>query len=76
MIDPLTEPQREREACLYAAIRLTLGDDRYDAMDAVDLAEYIRAGVRGLPFPDNVVKAAAGVIELPFAPLAAVPEER
>lgn len=43
----------ERESCLYRALRLTIGDERFsESADLIiDLAEYLRTGSRGAPLP-------------------------
>lgn len=45
----LSPEQQGREAALYAVYRMTQGDESLDACDVLDLAEYVRSGVRGLP---------------------------
>lgn len=45
--DPLTSEQREREAAIYAAIRLCMGnEDLSTPADLIDIAEYIRTGAK------------------------------
>lgn len=51
--DALNDEQRAREVALYAAYRMTIGDEGFDACDVIDFAEYIRAGVRGLPVTEQ-----------------------
>lgn len=41
-----------REAALDLVLRMTAGDERWEAVDLIDLAEYIRAGFRGASLRD------------------------
>jgi hypothetical protein len=58
MPDELNPEQRDRERALYVALRLVVGDEKWDACDVIDLAEYVRTGARGLPI-EGVTGAAA-----------------
>ena len=58
-VDELVRLQNDREAALYAAQRITIGDDRWSTTDLIEFAEYIRAGT--IPETPEWARRAAGV---------------